>query len=118
MRPQLNRVSPLLILLATSVSLLASAQSLYAFESIASRGPALVNIQYWPATHTREEVGASGVDVSADGHHENDVVSPAPERVSSPPESADEAEVATSPPHRIMHRRVSPPALDDAFPSA
>lgn len=118
MRPRINRVSPVLVLLATSVGLLALAQSLYAFETIASRGPALVNLEYWPATHTREEVGASAVDLSADGHHENDDVIPDPARLSSPRESAAEVEVATSPPHRMTHRRVSPRSPDDAFPSA
>lgn len=118
MLSQLNRVSPLLVLLATSVGLLASVQSLHALETFASRAPVLLNIEYWPATHTREEVAGSRVDVSADEHQESANWSPAPVRMSTTPESADEVEIAASPPQRMIHRRVSPRSPDDAVPSA
>ncbi|HLI80465.1 MAG TPA: hypothetical protein VKV03_10810 [Candidatus Binataceae bacterium] len=68
--------------------------------------------------HTREEVADKGVDLSRDAGHECVQVMPEVASASRPHQLADEVEIEVSPPHRFLHRRVSPSSSDDGFHSA
>jgi hypothetical protein len=114
MRPE----RPLLLLLATSIALLTTAQSFGSFALITSRAPAVAKVQYWPASNTREEVGDKGIDLSVDARREYAVATLVGAHASEHPDLVDDAESEVSRPRLTMHRRIAPPSPDDAFPSA
>ncbi|HLX38276.1 MAG TPA: hypothetical protein VKR29_10765 [Candidatus Binataceae bacterium] len=68
-----------------------------------------------PVIHTREEVGDKGVDLSHDRADQRTRILSEVEPAPHPPLISEDVEAEVSPPHLILHRRVSPSSADDAF---
>jgi hypothetical protein len=109
------RSTSLLLLLSFAVILFGPIQRL-SLISTASQFAVLAGVHNSRVTYTREEVPDKGIDLSTDARREG-AKSSILESMRSSHQCAfvDDAEVEVSPLRRLVHRRISPSAPDDAF---
>jgi hypothetical protein len=105
--------SPLLLLLAGCIVLMGPVQRV-SLLNVSLKLPVLAGAHCSPRVLTREEVSDKGLDFSTDARCE--CARSIPETAPPLDKSVfDDAEVEVSPLRRLLHRRISPAAPDDAF---
>jgi hypothetical protein len=106
-------IRALLLILAASTVFLTSLQCWMPLARAVSDASSIATPNRAPVIHTREEVGDKGVDLSRDAANQRTEAFPEAEPASHPPQRPEQVEVEFSPPHRVLHRRVSPASGDD-----
>jgi hypothetical protein len=106
-------IRALLLVLAASTVFLTSIQCWMPLAQAASDASSIATPNRAPVIHTREEVGDKGVDLSREAANQRTERLPEVEPAAHPPQLREHAEVAISPPHRVLHRRLSPASGDD-----
>ncbi len=109
-----TRILPLL--LSACLVLLTAVQFVRPLLTAADNTPSVAGPGNLLRTHTREEVGGRGLDLSSEARVGSRLLLREGDRETPRPDSADHPEVTIAPTRLLIHRKVAPPTSDDAFP--